>query len=104
VAAGRQSPFELVFGDSEGGYHRRQNWRRRIWIPALESAGVAYLRTSDLRHTCATLLIYEGRTVDEVADHLGHADPGFTARTYAPVMRDASKRRRVSIARDHECA
>jgi integrase len=99
LAAGRPSPFELVFGDSEGGYHRRQNWRRRVWIPALERAGVAYFRTYDLRHTCATLLIYEGRTVNEVADHLGHADPGFTARTYAHVMRDASKRRRVSISR-----
>jgi integrase len=99
AAAGRPSPFELVFGDSEGGYHRRQNWRRRVWIPALESAGIAYFRTYDLRHTCATLLIYEGRTVNEVANHLGHADPGFTARTYAHVMRDASKRRRVSIAR-----
>jgi hypothetical protein len=37
--------------------------------------------------------------VNEIADHLGHADPGFTARTYAHVMRDASKRRRVPIAR-----
>ena len=99
LAAGRPDPFALVFGDSEGGHHRRQNWRRRVWIPALERAGVAYFRTYDLRHTCATLLIYEGRTVNEVADHLGHADPGFTARTYAHVMRDASKRRRVPIAR-----
>ena len=49
------------------------------------------------RHTCATLLLYEGRTLNEVAEHLGHADPGFTARTYAHVMRDASRRRRVPI-------
>ena len=99
LAAGQPSPFELVFGDSEGGYHRRQNWRQRVWIPALESAGVAYFRTYDLRHTCATLLLYEGRTVNEVAEHLGHADPGFTARTYAHVMSDASKHRRVPISR-----
>ena len=45
------------------------------------------------------LLLYEGRTVNKVAEHLGHADPGVTARTYAHVMRDASKRRRVPIAR-----
>ena len=37
VAAGRPSPFTLVFGDSEGGYHRRQNRRRRVWIPALRA-------------------------------------------------------------------
>jgi hypothetical protein len=58
---------------------------------------VPYFRSYDLRHTCATLLLYEGRTLNEVAEHLGHADPGFTARTYAHVMRDASRRRRVPI-------
>jgi integrase len=99
LARGRPDPFALVFGDSEGGYLRRQNWRRRIWIPALQRAGLTYFRSYDLRHTCATLLLYEGRTVNEVADHLGHADPGFTARTYTHVMRDATKRRRVPIAR-----
>jgi hypothetical protein len=54
--------------------------------------------TSGVRHTCATLLLYEGRTLNEVAEHLGHADPGFTARTYAHVMRDASRRRRITIS------
>jgi len=79
--------------------HLRSYSPPTVWIPALSSAGFAYFRTHDLRHTCATLLLYEGRTVNEVADHLGHADPGFTARTYAHLMRDASKRRRVPIAR-----
>ena len=69
-----------------------------MWTPALERAGVAYFRSYDLRHTCATLLVYESRTLNEVAEHLGHADPGFTARTYAHVMRDASRRRRVPIS------
>ena len=31
----------------------------------------------------AALLLYEGRTLDEVAEHLSHADSGFTARTSA---------------------
>jgi integrase len=97
LARGRPDPTALVFPDAAGGHLRRQNWRRRVWIPALERAGVAYFRTYDLRHTCATLLLYEGRTLNEVAEHLGHADPGFTARTYAHVMRDASRRRRVPI-------
>jgi integrase len=58
---------------------------------------IAYFRPYDLRHTCATLLIYEGRTLNEVAEHLGHADPGFTARVYAHIFRDARNRRGVSI-------
>ena len=97
LAQGRPDPQKLVFPDSAEGHLRRQNWRRRVWIPALERAGLAYFRSYDLRHTCATLLLYEGRTLNEVAEHLGHADPGFTARTYAHVMRDASKRRRITI-------
>ena len=96
LARGRPDPTTLVFPDAAGGHLRRQNWRRRVWIPALERAGVTYFRSYDLRH-CATLLLYEGRTLNEVAEHLGHADPGFTARTYAHVMRDAPRRRRVSI-------
>jgi len=66
---------------------------RRVWIPARERAGVNYFRSYDFRHTCATLLLYEGRTLNEVAEHLGHADPCLTARTYARVMRDAARRR-----------
>jgi len=42
-------------------------------------------------------LIYEGRPVTEVAAHMGHADPGFTARVYGHVFADAAKRRRVPI-------
>ena len=98
LAHGRPPLDQLVFPDSAGGHLRRQNWRRRVWIPALERAGVPYFRSYDLRHTCATLLLYEGRTLNEVAEHLGHSDPGFTARTYAHVMRDASKRRRITIS------
>jgi integrase len=98
LARGRPDPGALVFPDSQGGHLRRQNWRRRVWIPALERAGVPYFRSYDLRHTRATLLLYEGRTLNEVAEHLGHADPGFTARTYAHVMRDASRRRRITIS------
>ena len=85
LAQGRPDAQRLVFPDSAGGHLRRQNWRRRVWIAALERAGIAYFRSYDLRRTCATLLLYEGRTLNEVAEHLGHADPGLTARTYAQV-------------------
>lgn len=97
MRSGRPDHTALVFPDTAGGHRRRQNWRQRVWIPALRRAGVPYFRPYDLRHTCATLLIYEGRPVTEVAEHMGHADPGFTARTYGHVFRDAGKNRRVPI-------
>lgn len=82
------------------GYLRRQNWRKRVWLPALrranpcpvcEATGVdnercqscegtgtkAYFRPYDLRHTAATLLIYAGRTINEVAEHLGPRRSGL---------------------------
>jgi integrase len=43
----------------------------------------------DLRHTCATLLVYSGWTVNEIAEHVGHTDPGFSARTYQHTLEDA---------------
>lgn len=97
LATGRPGLTELVFPAAKGGFILRQNWRRRTWQPALAAAGLTYFRPYDLRHTCATLLIYEGRTVNEIAEHLGHADPGFTARTYQHVFKDARDRRGVTI-------
>jgi integrase len=97
LASGRPHPRTLVIADTKGGHLRRQNWRQRVWIPALKQAGEPYFRPYDLRHTCATLLIYEGRPVTEVAAHMGHADAGFTARVYGHVFRDAAKRRGVPI-------
>jgi integrase len=97
LASGRPQTRSLVFPAERGGHLRRHNWRARVWIPALTAGEIPYFRPYDLRHTCATLLIYEGRTINEVAEHLGHADPGFTARTYAHVWRDAKKHRGVTI-------
>lgn len=87
----------LVFPNQNGGYLNYHNWRGRTWTRALDDAGLDYFRPYDLRHTCATLLIYSGWIVNEVADQLGHNDPGFTARTYQHTFKGARKRRGVAI-------
>ena len=38
------------------------------------------------RHTCASLLFDDGRNIKQVQEWLGHADPGFTLRTYVHLM------------------
>lgn len=38
------------------------------------------------RHTCASLLFENGRNIKQVQEWLGHADPGFTLRTYVHLM------------------
>ena len=40
------------------------------------------------RHTCASLLFEAGKDVKQVQEWLGHADPGFTLRTYVHLMDD----------------
>jgi len=38
------------------------------------------------RHTCASMLFEDGRNVKQVAEWLGHADAGFTLRTYVHLL------------------
>jgi len=45
------------------------------WTPfarAVEAAGLAHARPYDLRHSFASLLLHEGRSVIYVARQLGH--------------------------------
>jgi integrase len=60
-------------------------WRSRAWTAALEACGVAYQRPYDLRHSFASLLLHEGRSVIYVARQLGHG-AGLTMRTYGHVI------------------
>lgn len=103
MAAGKPAPATLVFPAARGGQLARQNWRQRVWKAALDGnpkkhvPAIPYFRPYDLRHTAATLAIYEGRTPGEVAAQLGHADPGFTLRVYTDTFDDARKRRGVTV-------
>lgn len=47
-----------------------------------EEAGVPQIRFHDLRHTAASLMIRRGIPPKTVSERLGHADVGFTLRTY----------------------
>jgi integrase len=102
LASGRPHPRTLVFADTKGGHLRRQNWRQRVWIPALERAGEPYFRPYDLRHTCTTLLIYEGRPRDRGRRahgprrrrlHRSGLWPRLPRRGQAPPRRDRNRNR-----------
>ena len=51
---------------------RRENFRRRVWLPACEAVGVEGLRFHDLRHTNATLAAASGAPLRAVMHRLGH--------------------------------
>ena len=66
--------------------------------PATEAAGLGeaddagdwrtWVTFHTFRHTCASLLFEAGRDVKQVSAWLGHADAGFTLRTYVHLMDD----------------
>jgi len=71
-----------VFASSKGKLIREENLRRRVLQPAATRAGVSWVGFHAFRHTCASLLFDGGRNIKQVQEWLGHADPGFTMRTY----------------------
>jgi integrase len=66
-------PNGLVFPAAEGGPMRRSNFRRRVWLPALEAAGLSGLRCHDLRHTGSTLAAASGAPLKALMARAGHS-------------------------------
>ena len=76
----------LVFPAPEGGFLRIENFRKRVWNPAVHVAGVAPLRLHDLRHTCASLAIAAGADVKVLQRMLGHASAALTLDRYGHLL------------------
>jgi integrase len=80
-------PTALVFTSPDGAPLRNGNFRRRIWYPTVEQAGLPHgLRIHDLRHTCASLLIAAGANSKAVQTHLGHSSITVTMDRYTHLV------------------
>jgi integrase len=79
-------PDGMVFPSPEGGYLRLENFRRRVWKPAVRLAGLPPLRFHDLRHTCASLAIAAGADVKVLQRMLGHASAALTLDRYGHLL------------------
>ena len=90
-----------LFQDSKGGPIRYNNWRRRVWEPALTAAGLGdvepKLGPHDVRRFNITKLVASGVDVRTVMNRVGHSSPRSrwpsTLRRIEPPMR----RRHVPI-------
>jgi integrase len=88
LASGRPEHSGLVFPGRDGAPWTEpayQSWRRGPFQKALNGAGVSEARPYDLRHSFASLLLHEGRSVVYVARQLGH-DARLTLTRYGHVI------------------
>jgi integrase len=65
-----------------------RNWRRRVFDPALQRAGLGDLTPHELRHTAASLAVAAGANVKAVQRMLGHASAAMTLDVYSGLFDD----------------
>ncbi len=103
TANGRMYKTKMV---KPGTPLRHSNFTKRIWNPAIETAGVPPgLRIHDLRHTAAALMIAAGAHPQHIKRHLGHSSITVTMDQYGhlfPSEADAIAERLDHILRDSQ--
>ncbi len=72
----------LIFSAPTGGPIRRSNFRRRVWLPAVEASVGQPCTFHDLRHSHAAILIAQGEHPKVIQERLGHASIKTTLDTY----------------------
>jgi Phage integrase family len=83
-----RGPKSPVFPSSVGTELIRGKVAERVLNPAREAVGLTWVSFHAFRHTCASLLFQDDKNIKQVQVWLGHADPGFTLRTYVHLMDD----------------
>jgi integrase len=73
----------LVFTTEAGTPINPTNLRKRSFAPLLQKANLPRVRFHDLRHTCATLLLFRNMHPKYVQELLGHATVSITLDTYS---------------------
>ena len=95
---GKPDPDAWIFPTLAGGLWTGEdwrNWRHRAWARAIKKAGLKPVRPYDLRHSFASLLLHEGRSVMYVARQLGH-DAQLTLSTYGHVIDELDDAPRIA--------
>ena len=75
----REAP---LLTNSRGGRVDKDNWRARVFSPAVDRSGLGPMRIHDLRHTAASLAIASGADVKAVQRMLGHKRATMTLDLY----------------------
>jgi integrase len=75
----------IAFPDTAGGYLRVSNFRGRV-LKACEAAGIEPIRTHDLRHTAAALMLAVEPDLHLVMRQLGHSSIAVTVNNYGHLL------------------
>jgi integrase len=106
MAVGRPTDDVLVLNNAGEPWTRGdwQNWRAVHWRQACRRVGIKVApRPYDLRHSFASLLLAEGRTVHYVAAQLGHS-PTLTLTVYGHLFAEFEDSVRIDAAAEIEAA
>ncbi|MQA16414.1 MAG: tyrosine-type recombinase/integrase [Pseudonocardiaceae bacterium] len=98
---GRPVTVWLLLSTDDGGVRSGDLFNKVVWKPAFARAGLTYVNREDgmhaLRHFFASALLAQGVSVKELAEYLGHTDPGFTLRTYTHLVPSSHQRARAAV-------
>lgn len=83
-------PDDLVWTSPSGKPLGDANFRRRVWKPATEAAGLGGLRIHDLRHTCVAMWSRSLASPRAAAKWAGHSNPALILGVYGGVFDDES--------------
>ena len=76
----------LVFVAQRGNRLRIENWRKRVWLPATEKAGLAGYHFHWLRHTSVALMVELDTHPRVIQERLGHSSWATTMDTYGHIL------------------
>ena len=111
---GKPRTHNILFRWTDGRHMTARAYSETMWKPALVAAKIIPPPTRDarkrrhyvttrheglrqLRHHYASVTLAGGVNIRELADYLGHANPGFTLRIYGHMLPDSHERARKII-------
>jgi integrase len=111
---GEPRSVKLLFRWTDDKHIRARTYDELVWKPALFYAGVIgeprkdgrgrrqYVSSREngmhaLRHYYASITLADGVNIKELAEYLGHGDPGFTLRLYTHMLPSSHERARKAV-------
>ncbi|MEU9509156.1 site-specific integrase [Micromonospora sp. NPDC048170] len=97
---GDPTTVTLYLTTADGLPLSRSKFNPGVWKPAIRATAIPDDRRNGmhvLRHTYASVLLDAGESIKALSTYLGHADPGFTLRTYTHLLPTSEDRTRRAI-------